>query len=291
MDLRNSADTSPHEALANDIAPAFFQTMHIRLISGRDFRWNDNLSSGRKIILSRTAAERLFPKEFPIGQHVIDVNGKDSYEVIGVVDDIRYASMRETAQAEAYLPITQREEHKPSYTAVVRLFGGTGPFASGARSLLEQMSPGIPAPVILPLESDLDASISSERMMAVLAVFFAACSLLVTAIGLYGTLAYATSRRTSEIGIRMALGAEPQQIVALIFQENAWIAACGSAFGLVVALLASRALVSFLYDTSIRDPWVLLGSVGALILIASVASIIPAVRAARLEPVRALRVE
>jgi ABC-type antimicrobial peptide transport system permease subunit len=128
-------------------------------------------------------------------------------------------------------------------------------------------------------------------MMALLAVFFAACALLVTAIGLYGTLAYATARRTKEIGIRLALGSRRGQVVGLVFVENIWIAACGSLAGLGVAFLASRALASFLYGTSVHDPWVLVGSVATLSIVASAASILPALHAARTEPIQALRTE
>ena len=127
--------------------------------------------------------------------------------------------------------------------------------------------------------------------MAMLSIFFAGCALLVTAIGLYGTLAYATARRTSEIGIRMALGAQRLQVVAMVFRENAWVAIGGSLAGLAAALMASQVLASFLYGTSVRDPWVMVGSVAALILIASAASLLPAMRAARIEPMVALRTE
>jgi ABC-type antimicrobial peptide transport system permease subunit len=104
-------------------------------------------------------------------------------------------------------------------------------------------------------------------------------------------LAYATARRTSEIGIRMALGARRAQVVGMVFRENAWIAVVGSLAGLGAALLASRMLASFLYGTSARDPWVMAASVGALAVIASAASLVPAVRAARVEPMTALRTE
>ena len=144
---------------------------------------------------------------------------------------------------------------------------------------------------MISMSDQLDDSISSERMMAMLAVFFATCALLVTAIGLYGTLAYATARRTGEIGIRMALGAQRVQVIALVFRENVWVAVSGSIVGLGAAMLASRALQSFLYGTSTRDPWVLVGSVFALISIASAASLLPALRAARIEPMEALRSE
>jgi ABC-type antimicrobial peptide transport system permease subunit len=128
-------------------------------------------------------------------------------------------------------------------------------------------------------------------MMAMLSIFFALCALLVTAIGLYGTLAYATARRTSEIGIRMALGAQRTAVVGMVFRENAWLVAGGMVAGLVVALLATRALASFLYGTSVRDPWVMLASVSALTAVASAASLIPAIRAARIDPMAALREE
>jgi len=128
-------------------------------------------------------------------------------------------------------------------------------------------------------------------MMAILALFFAACALLVTAIGLYGTLAYTTARRTNEIGIRMALGAQRSRVMAMIFRQNAVITILGSAAGLIAAVLASRALASFLYETSPRDPWVFVGSVAALTAIASAASLLPALRAARIEPIAAIRYE
>jgi len=274
----------------NTVAPDYFQTMRIPLISGREFRWNDTKAGGLKIILNQSAAKVLFPGRDAIGQHVIGWKNA-SYEVIAVVGDVKYSSIRVNAPAGAYVPITQTEDSKPSYTAVIRIDGPAAPLAAAARALATRMAPDIPAPVMTSMSSTLDASISSERMMAMLSIFFAGCAMLVTAIGLYGTLAYATARRTSEIGIRMALGAQRLQVVAMVFRENAWIAVCGSLAGLGAALLASRALASFLYGTSTRDPWVLIGSVVALISVASAASLLPAIRAVRIEPMEALRTE
>jgi ABC-type antimicrobial peptide transport system permease subunit len=273
----------------NTIAPAFFQTMRIPLLEGRDFRWTDTKVSGLKIILNHAAAKLLFPDRDAIGQQVY--RDKKSYEVIAVAGDIHYSSIREAAPPGAYIAMAQDDGHKSSYTVVVRSDGAPALLAAAARSLAARMSPDTPSPIMISLSDQLDDSIRSERMMAMLAVFFAACALLVTAIGLYGTLAYATARRTNEIGIRVALGAKRVQVVSLVFRENAWIAICGCAAGLVAALMASRALTSFLYGTSVRDPWVLIGSVVALILIASAASLLPAIRAARIDPMEALRTE
>jgi len=288
--LRTPSSNGDRNIYWNTVAPEYFATMRIPMLGGRDFRWSDTPVGGRKIILNQAAAKVLFPGRNPIGQAVTGY--KDiAYEVIAVVGDVRYVSVRTEFPAEAYVPITQSGDQKPSYTAVMRVEGAAAPLAAGARLLAARMAPDIPAPVMTSMSSLLDDSIASERVMAMLSLFFAACALLITAIGLYGTLAYATARRTSEIGIRMALGAQRAQVVALVFRENTWIAAGGSLAGLAAALLASRVLSSFLYGTSVHDPWVLVGSVTALVLVASAASLIPAVRAARIEPMEALRSE
>jgi ABC-type antimicrobial peptide transport system permease subunit len=144
---------------------------------------------------------------------------------------------------------------------------------------------------VLPMSDVLDTALGAERMMAVLAVFFAACALLVTAIGLYGTLADATERRTSEIGIRLALGAQRLTVLWMIFRQNTVVAIVGCAAGLACAALASKVLASFLYETSPRDPWVLVGSILSLAAVASAASLLPAVRAAQTDPMKAIRCE
>jgi predicted permease len=279
-----------HYLYMTTIAPDYFQTMRIPVLTGREFQWNDTKATGLKIVLNQTAARQLFPGRNPIGQRVIGWENVP-YEVIAVVGDVRYATVRDDAPAGAYVPLTQSRLKKQSYSAVVRLDGPAAPLATAARNLIARMAPEIPAPVMTTMSGNLDASISAERMMAMLSVFFAVCALLVTAIGLYGTLAYATARRTNEIGIRMALGSRRAQVVALIFRENAWIAIAGSCAGLIAALFASRVLSSLLYGISPRDPFVLIGSVAALIAIASSASLLPALRAARIDPMQALRAE
>jgi predicted permease len=288
-DYHSPESNGDREMEMNSVAPEYFRTMRIPMLDGRDFAWADTPAAGNKIILNAMAAKILFPARNAVGQQVM--KDKASYEVVGVVGNTLYASMREGAPAEGYLPITQASDKKPSYTTVVRYDGPVVPFAAAVRMLTARMAPEIPAPPMTTMSADIDESIGTERMMAMLAVFFAGCALLVTAIGLYGTLAYATARRTSEIGIRMALGAHRAQVVAMVFRENAWVAAGGSLAGLAIALLASRALASFLYGTSPRDPWVLAESVAALIFIASAASLLPALRAARIEPMQALRSE
>jgi ABC-type antimicrobial peptide transport system permease subunit len=179
----------------------------------------------------------------------------------------------------------------PSYSAVVRTDGPAAPLVGAAHSLAAQTLPNLPMPEMTSMEEMVRDSMSAERMMAMLSVFFALCALMVTAIGLYGTLAYATARRTSEIGIRMALGARRIQVARMVFLQNAAVAITGTAAGLVAALLASRALASFLYGISTRDPWVFAGSIITLAMIASAASLLPAIRAAGIQPMNAIRCE
>jgi predicted permease len=278
----------------NAVAPDYFKTMRIPLFDGREFAWSDTASTGLKIILNQSAVRALFPDGNPLGQMVSKKEGDTTtqYQVIGVVGDAKYENLRLDAPPTAYLAMSQDDwSDGGSYNAVVRMGGLGGGIAGAARALAAQLLPGIPAPVATSMETIVDDSLSAERTMALLAVFFALCALVVTAIGLCGTLAYATARRTSEIGIRMALGARRGQVVRMVFLQNAAVAATGTVAGLIAALLASRALASFLYGTSTRDPWVFAGSILALALIASAASLLPALRSARIDPMAAIRCE
>jgi predicted permease len=289
----SAVDGKTHNIYENSVAPEYFQTMGIPFFSGRDFSWNDIASSGRKVILNQAAAKLLLPNRNPIGQFVTKKDGEKTtrYEVIGVSGDAKYEDLRSEAPPTAYFPITQDDQETRSYNAVVRTDGPPGPLVAAAHALAEQIEPGIPMPEMTSMLTLVRDSMSAERMLALLSVFFAVCALFVTAVGLYGTLAYATERRTSEIGIRMALGARRVQVAGMVFRQNAAVALAGTAGGLIAALLASRALASFLYGTSTRDPWIFAGSIAALALIASGASLLPAVRAAGIEPMQAIRCE
>jgi ABC-type antimicrobial peptide transport system permease subunit len=191
----------------------------------------------------------------------------------------------------AYTSITQSEEHKPTYTAIVRFQGSATPLAAAIRRITLELAPNIPVPALDNMDQEVDDSVAAQRVMVLLSLFFAASGLLVTAIGLYGVLAYTTARRTSEIGIRMALGAARLQVVELVFRENAWTTGAGCVAGLLASVLASRSLSAFLYATSSRDPWVLSLSFLILGVTAASASLIPAIRAAFTDPMKALHTE
>jgi predicted permease len=282
-----------HDVYHNRVSPNYFQTMRVPLIEGRDFAWSDTSSSGLKIILNHAAVALLFPDRDPIGQMVEKQDGGKTvqFQVIGVVGDAKYEDLRSAPPPTAYVSMTQDDgKQSASYTAVVRT-DTAAPLVSAAYALAVQAVPELPRPVMTWMEEMVRDVASAERMMALLSAFFAVCALAVTAIGLYGTLAYATTRRTNEIGIRMALGARKGQVIGMVFRQNAAIAVAGTGGGLLAALLASRALSSFLYGTSAHDPWVFAGSLVTLMLIASAASLLPAVWAAGIQPMQAIRCE
>lgn len=278
----------------NTVGPDYFSTMGISVREGREFSWNDTLATTPKIILNEAAAKRLSPERDPLGQIIVDTDGKTKtrYEVVGIVGDAKFESLRDPAPAQAYFPMSQDSwEESRSLYAVVRTDGPASPLVGAAHTLAARMAPGIPMPTMESAADMMQDAMSAERMMTLLSVFFAVCALMVTAIGLYGTLAYATARRTGEIGIRMALGAHRAQVARMVFFQNAAVAILGTGAGVVAALLSSRALASFLYSTSTRDPWVYAGSIMALVLIASAASLLPAMRAASIQPMEAIRCE
>jgi ABC-type antimicrobial peptide transport system permease subunit len=253
--------------------------------------WNDTKASGMKIILNQAAAKQFFPDGNALGRQIVNSRDKTAYEVVAVVGDAKYRDVRSPAPAAAYVPIQQDPQKKASLNAVVRVEGTWAPLASASRTLAARLVTKIPAPVVRPMDEFVETSVGSERMMAVLGVFFAACALLVTAIGLYGTLAYATERRTSEIGIRMALGAQRLRVMVMVFRENAVVAAIGCGVGLAAAVMLSKVLASFLYETSPRDPMVYAAAIAALVAVACAASLLPALRAARIDPMSAIRCE
>jgi ABC-type antimicrobial peptide transport system permease subunit len=173
----------------------------------------------------------------------------------------------------------------------MRIEGPPSAAISSARDIVRRIVPEIPHPVAVTMEQMIAESLASERMMATLSVFFAAVALLITGIGLYGTLAYATERRTSEIGIRFALGAQRADVMSMVCRENLGLALAGCVAGLAASIAASRVIASFLYSTTPRNPVILGAASLLLVLIAAAASLIPAVRASRIDPMAAIRYE
>jgi predicted permease len=279
----------------NSISNGYFSALRIPLLAGRDFAPQDSSTKEIRILISQNAARMFFPNSDAVGKILGEPgdNGKSiPNQIIGVVGDTKYQKLRDPSPPMVYHPIKpDPQDKKPDYDFILRFSGPVAPLSVAIRHITARLAPDIPAPTLLTMDQQINEHNTADRMMALLSVFFALSALLVTAIGLYGVLAWATARRTSEIGIRMALGAGRAQVIALIFRENLWTVLAGSLAGLAAAILASRALASFLYGTSPRDPWIVSAALAVLCLVAAAASLIPAVRAASIDPMQALRAE
>jgi predicted permease len=267
---------------ANAIGPHYFDTMRIPLLAGRDFTESDDKGVG---IINETAARTWFGHGSAIGQQVRFQNSV--IRIIGVAADSKYLDLRDPDSRTLYLPASDNA----SMTMVIRADASLASLYPAVRSILREIAQGTPTTEVRSMSEEVDQSIGRERLMAVLSVFFGVLAMLLTSIGLYGILAYAVTRRTGEIGVRMALGAQRHNVIWLVLRETLGHVAAGIAVGIVAVLATARLVASLLYGVRPRDPATLLMAVFALAITAAVAAWLPARRATRLDPMTALRDE
>jgi ABC-type lipoprotein release transport system permease subunit len=211
------------------------------------------------------------------------------YLIVGVARDIKYLDVREEPEKQVYLPLAQNVVF--ARNIVVRVSGEQQQTASAVRSALRTLEPNLPVRWTTTLADEVSDSLVVERAVAQLASFFALLALLLSAIGLFGSISFAVSRRTSEIGIRIALGAERSGVVGMVFRDTATLLLWGVLAGLPLVLLAGKLIRTLLYGVSDSDPMILLGAVLLLVATAAIAGYLPARRAASVDPTVALRCE
>ncbi len=273
----------------NWISPAYFSTLGIPLVSGRDFTERDTPQGPRVAIISESVARRFFPNQSPLGKRL----GYDALdtEIVGVVRDAR-PTLHAAPSAMIYFPTKQPPNFTASPHAVlVRVSGDPGPAVSGIRAALQRSEPGLLLDNISTMSATLDRDIARERLIAYLAGSFAFLALLLACVGLYGVLSYTVARRTPEIGVRMALGAQPGDLIRMVVGDGSRVVLTGIGLGVVSALLVGRLVTGLLAGVTASDPVTLLAVAVSLLVIALAASYIPARRAARVNPIAALRTE
>jgi predicted permease len=273
----------------NWVGPEYFKTLSTPLVAGRVFTEQDG-GVNKVAIVNEKAAKHFWPHESPIGKHAV-IGGRDrtECEIVGVVKDVKSESLREEAQATVYLPF--RQNQRPRIALHVRVVGKTAPVISALIRESHALDPNMPVFNATTMEAQLDRTISLDRLMAVLTALFGLLAVVLAAVGSYGVMALAVSARTREIGIRMALGASQARVLGKVLSESAVLTAIGIALGVPGALWASRGVGSFLYGLSATDPWTYAVLAFALAGIALSAAWIPARRAARVDPLVALRYE
>jgi predicted permease len=285
-----------NEALSNVdlsfVMPGFFNTVGIYPQRGRMFTWRDDDKSPRVAVVSQSFANKLFPGREAMGQR-LEITTEASWqkvEIVGIVSDASLYDIRQHAPPTLYLPTTQYGEMMGWSQLMLRTKAAPTAMANGVRQTVESLGHEYVAKTHLIIET-IDRSLLRERLFAILSAFFAGLALLLAVIGLYGLMAYNVSRRTQEIGVRMALGAPRQNILSMILRETLGLTSIGLAIGLAVSLTTSPLVAKMLYGVSARDPMTLATVSAVLVTVAAVAASLPAHRAMRVDPLIALRYE
>ena len=277
--------------LVNAVGPGFFDTLSQPLLAGRDFNARDVSGAPRVAIINETLAAYYFGKANPIGRHI--GWGRDKtpdIEIVGVARNAKMSSLRQEPRRVVYTPYMQEPEIG-QMTFYVRARGAASSVGTSARQAAVRVDPNMPVFDMKAMATVVDESLFLERMVAALSVAFGGLATLLAAIGLYGVMSYTVARRTREIGIRMALGAERSSLMWLVLREVALMVGIGVGVGLPLAIALSRVVQSQLFDLSAHDPIALAASAGLLAFVALAAGYLPARRATRVDPMLALRYE
>ncbi len=281
----------------NAVGSGFFHTMGIPILAGRDFNENDTASAPKVGILSESLARKAFPGQNPIGKrflahfHPREGTPGDLIEVVGICGDTRYWSLKQDPVGMFYQPYQQTPNLDFGATYEVRTSLSPASIAPSLRKAVQSIDPDLPLQDIRTQQEQIDASMQQERIIAALTASFGVLALVLASVGVYGMMAYSVAQRTSEIGIRMALGALPREVLTMVLREATWTALVGITCGIGAALLSTRLVTSLLYGLHPNDPVILATSALLLALVGLVASWAPARRAAAVEPMQALRHE
>jgi predicted permease len=275
----------------NVVGDGYFAAMGIPVLAGRTFGPQDSETSPKVGVIGETTARTLFPAGSPIGKHY-GRGGTDragDIEVIGVVKDVKYNSLDEEQQPGDYLPFSQNVRLLNEFE--VRYSGDTAAMVAGVRQAIHDVDYTLPVSDVTTLDEQVARSITNQRLVAQLSSFFGVLAVFLSCIGIYGLMSYVVSRRTNEIGVRMALGAESGDVLWLVMQESLWLVAVGTAIGVPVALASQRLVASMLFGLRPNDPVTLVGGVVVLSLVAALAGYLPARRASHIDPMISLRYE
>jgi predicted permease len=280
-------------SIFQDISPAYFRTMRIALQRGREFTAQDDAKSVPMAIVNENLARLFWPQypagPDPIGQRIFLGDDERPVEIVGVVANVRHSGRDDDPRAELYLPCDQ----KPPQSAMlaVRTSGDPLSFANSLRAQVLAIDPDQPLSTISTMDDMVSDSEGQLRLMMKLLGAFAGTATLLAVLGLYGVISYSVVRRTKEIGIRRALGARPTHILSLLLKQALVLSLAGATIGAAASLVVTRLLQDLLFQVSPTDPVTFAGVSTAFVLVGLAASLVPARRAAAIEPLVAIRTE
>ena len=279
------------ESELDRLGTEYFTTLRIPLRLGRDISESDRADSPLVCIINESFAQRYLNGRYPIGLHVATIDSNEprrDYEVVGVVGNARTRSLRDEVEPRFFVPAEQRPSSGTNRTYIIRATTGGTALASAVREATAEVDRALSVSDIASIEEQMAPLTAEERTNARLALVFGAIALTLAGIGLYGVLSYGISRRSGEIAIRIALGAQPGGVVVMILRESLWLVAAGLVVGGVLASLTPRLMASRLYGVAPEDPLTLTLATGTLLAVALAAAYLPARRASRLDPMAAL---
>src|ERR1700733_10878366 len=283
---RTKSDSPAADFVA--ISPNYFHVMQVPLLRGREFSVADSESGPKVCAISSSLAQQLFPTESALGQRIlIGYPESSSREIVGIVGDVKDTDLSARQSAQIYVPFVQN----PFWAAdiAVRAHGNPSALGGALREQIRAIDSALPVAAIRPMAEVIGSSTAQPRFRTTLLSLFGAAALLLAAIGIYGVLAYTVARQTREIGIRMALGANPGKVLRLVLGRGLRLAAAGTVIGVLAALLLTQLLNSLLFGVSATDPLTFAAVAGLLLGVALLACYVPARRAMRVDPMVALR--
>jgi predicted permease len=267
------------------VSASYFETMGMTIRQGRGFAAREPAPS---IVVNETFAQRYFPGEDPLGRR-IRFEREPWFTIIGIVGDVRARGAREAPRVEAFVPYWQQVE--PGINVVVKASGSPERLTNPLKQAVYSIDRTVPVSGVRTLSSVVSESIEQPRFFALLSGALAMLALTLAAVGIYGVMAYAVSQRSSELGVRIALGATRREVFGLVVKEGLGLTGAGVALGLIGSVIVARWLAALLFGVGPADPVTLAAVTGTLLLVAALASIIPARRATRVDPIVALRGE
>jgi len=283
-------DGEDMQAFMNSLSPGYFQTMGIPVLEGRDFDARDMKEDSKVAIVNRRFARHYFGEKSAVGRHLGRGGAPDTkldIEIIGVVEDSLYEGPREGVRRQVFVP----NWGKSSVAFYVRTAAGSRSAYNSLRSEVKKLDASMPVYELKTLEAQLDETLLTERLIALLSAGFGFLATALAAIGLYGVMAFAVARRTKELGVRLALGAQRSSVIWLVMREVLLLLVIGLAIGVPSALGLGPFVASQLYGIQGSDPWIAGTTIMLLAMVSAAAGLIPAHRASRIDPIRALRFE
>jgi putative ABC transport system permease protein len=273
-------------------SPGYFSALGTPLLRGRDFLESDTATSPPVAIVNRTMADRYWPGTNPIGKQVGVPIHAFNMTVIGVVADVKHLSMRETPGPEIYVPFTQKPWPSMSTMHVaVRTSGDPAKATAALRAAIAAVDPDVPLANVATLSTIVGDAVAQPRFSMYLLGAFGGIAALLACIGLYGAVSYAVAARVQEIGIRLALGATPAEVLKMVLRQGLRVTTAGIAIGLVAAVASGRAVAAFLYGVEPTDPLTYVAVAAALLAAGCLACYLPARRATRIDPMSAMRAD